>query len=235
MSNKTLMNKIALATINPAHAARLEKYADMHAVIFRANAARNAAMARWDIDHDYKKAAALARGKKATPADVKEYDRLKAARADYSEICRADYTAACTPARAEISAVITAIFGAGKNDKSNAAAAFRNFYATYVNYRMELSENMNTPAGRKAKSAAVSMLSACFGITFTGELANVAGRRIVNAIGVRLATMKEESKNNSRLSAFSETQVKSIVIALVLELIDVPFDTTCGKRNGIPA
>lgn len=235
MSNNKLMSKIAIATINPAHAARLEKYADMHAVIFRANAARNAAMIKWDIDHDYKKAGALARGKKATKDDIKEYDRLKAARADYAEICRADYTAACTPARAEMSAITTAIFGAGKNDKGTPAAAFRNFYTAYVNYRMELSENMSTPAGRKAKSAAVSMLSACFGITFTGELANIAGRRIVNAIGVRLATMKEESKNNSRLAAFSEAQVKNIVIALVLELVNVPFNTECGKRDGIPA
>ena len=235
MSNKTLMNKIALATINPAHAARLEKYADMHAVIYRANAARNAAMTKWDIDHDYKKAGTLARGKNATAADKAEYDRLKNARADYADICRAAYADTCKPARAEMASITTAIFGTGKNDKGKAAAAFRNFYSAYVNYRAELSENANTPAGKKAKSTAISMLSACFGITFTGELANVASRRIVNAIGVRLATMKEEGKNNSRLSAFSESQVKAIVIALVLELINVPFDTTCGKRDGIPA
>lgn len=221
MSNKTLVKNIANNSIQSAIFAALADFNGAHDTIVAANQNSARTMTAWKAAHEYDKAAALARGKNAKDADKAEFERLKAARADYADIVKKDTAEKCKPARETMNAVYIRIFGrGGKNDKSTRAAAFNQFYAAYVEYRKELSANASTPAGNKARKALNNLWEKCFGFTFAGGIANDVSRKTLNAIGLRIANNRENMKGADGIAPFSEKQVKTMLIYIAMNMLN---------------
>lgn len=221
MSNKNLIKNIAKNSINTAIANAMTEYASAADIINVANIARVDNMAKWERVHDYDAVRTLARGKNAKQNDKDAFDRLKAIRADYAEIIRNACAETCKPARAAQNAALIRIFGkGGKNDKSERNASFVRFYAAYATYRNEYAMNASTPAGQAARKALNNLWKECFGFTFKGEIANDVSRRTLNAIGMRIATARENMSGACGVSVFNEKQVKTMLLCIAINLIN---------------
>ena len=221
MSNKNLVKNIANNSIQSAIFAALADFDCAHDTIVAHNRKAAKAMTAWKNTHNYDNAAALARGKNAKDADKAEFERLKAARADYADIIKKNTAEKCKPARDAMNAVYVRIFGrGGKNDKSTRAMAFNQFYTAYAAYRKELSMNASTPAGNKARKALNNLWNKCFGFTFHGSVASDVSRRALNAIGMRIANSKENMQGANGIAPFSEKQVKTMLIYIAMNMLN---------------
>lgn len=221
MSDKKLVKSIANNTISETAFNAIAGYmAALDAMTDNARA-RAASLNKWDATHNYDNTRRAGMRKTATPAEKAAYERLKDARADYAEIIRKDMNTKNAPARGAQSDAIIALFGrGGKNDKSNAAAAFRGFYAAYTTYRAEMSLSDNTPAGKNAISKLINLYSVCFGFTFKGSIGKDIARRTLNLLGVRAANTSENMKGARGVAVFSESQTKRLLIAIASSILN---------------
>lgn len=221
MSNKNLVKKIAMNSISETNANAISGFMASIDTMTDNARARVRAMNAWDRTHNWDTVRRAGLKKNAPAAAVSEYEKVKAARADYSDIMRKDISKKNAPARAIQSDAIVTLFGrGGKNDNSKPAAAFRHFYAAYTAYRAEMSFSDNTEKGKAAISALSNLYSVCFGFEFRGGVARDVSRRTLNLLGVRAANTAENMKGANGIAVFTENQTKRLLICIAANLIE---------------